>query len=223
MEEIWKEYPEFKDIISVSNLGRVKTEDRIVKQGKGFSLKKGQLLSQSIDSSGYSSISFSFSGKTITRRVHRILMLSFEQISGCEGLEVNHKDGNKQNNTLLNLEWMTKQENMQHAIENGLIPTSKDYFVQSGRKISYKGNSNCKHCNKIFKKKEYKQIYCSPTCAHLSVIRTTIPEQHELYNMLSKEKSFTKVAAKYGVTYTAVKKWCDKYNMPRLISHYKSL
>lgn len=58
--------------------------------------------------------------------VHRLVMSAFH---GDSNLEVNHIDGNKDNNCIKNLEYVTKQENMNHAVASGLIPrkvTDKD-------------------------------------------------------------------------------------------------
>ena len=47
-------------------------------------------------------------------------MMTFAYFPGCENYEVNHIDGNKKNNTIMNLEWCTSSENTIHAINNGL-------------------------------------------------------------------------------------------------------
>lgn len=52
--------------------------------------------------------------------VHRLVMEAFAPVEGMEKLQVNHIDGNKQNNALSNLEWATRESNMQHAMNNGL-------------------------------------------------------------------------------------------------------
>jgi len=59
-----------------------------------------------------------------TIKMHRLVMLVFDYIPGCEFLEVNHKDCVKDNNRLDNLEWVTRSINIQHAINNGLRPVS---------------------------------------------------------------------------------------------------
>lgn len=59
-----------------------------------------------------------FDGKT--RTVHRVIAEAF--LPSDEGKEfVNHKDGNKRNNNISNLEWCTREENIQHAYRTGLI------------------------------------------------------------------------------------------------------
>lgn len=54
--------------------------------------------------------------------VHRLVMLAFEPIDNADGMEVNHKDLNRRNNFLWNLEWLTKPDNMAHAAANNVMP-----------------------------------------------------------------------------------------------------
>jgi hypothetical protein len=70
-----------------------------------------------------------------TRAVHRLVAIAFIPME--EGkIFVNHKDGNKQNNRVDNLEWCTRSENMQHAYEHGLKSPSAG--AKNGRnKLSY--------------------------------------------------------------------------------------
>lgn len=56
-------------------------------------------------------------GKRNTHRVHRLVLLTFV---GASPLEVNHRDGCKQNNELTNLEYCTRSDNMRHAVRTGL-------------------------------------------------------------------------------------------------------
>lgn len=52
---------------------------------------------------------------------HRLVLKTFNPIENMDNLEVNHIDGNKLNNLVSNLEWVTRKENMIHAKENGLL------------------------------------------------------------------------------------------------------
>ena len=61
-----------------------------------------------------------------SRKLHRMVMMAFAYFPGCENYQVNHIDGNKQNNNIANLEWVTNYENKMHAIETGLQTTIFD-------------------------------------------------------------------------------------------------
>lgn len=67
------------------------------------------------------------SGKYFCRRVHRLVAACFLGIPNPDHI-VNHKDGNKLNNTVSNLEYLTRSENIKHAIRTGLIDFSTRKF-----------------------------------------------------------------------------------------------
>lgn len=78
-------------------------------------LKSGYLKKRSTSTDGYFFVAlFNEQGRQ-DFYIHRLLMLTFNPVENSDQLEVNHKDGNKQNNDLSNLEWMTHTENMAHA------------------------------------------------------------------------------------------------------------
>ena len=64
-------------------------------------------------------------GSRVHIMIHKLIMKVFNYIPGCENLEVNHIDGNKHNNALWNLEWVTHQENMDHAKLNNLVKSGE--------------------------------------------------------------------------------------------------
>lgn len=73
-----------------------------------------------MDKDGYAVCSFWCDGKTKRYRVHRVMMMAFYPIENPEDFVVNHKDGNKGNNNLDNLEWTTISGNLIHAFRLGL-------------------------------------------------------------------------------------------------------
>ena len=79
----------------------------------------GKMLHLQKRKSGYIKVGLWKEGKEYTRDVHRLVAKAF--IPGDHTLNINHIDGNKANNSVDNLEWCTPQENVQHAIKNGLL------------------------------------------------------------------------------------------------------
>lgn len=70
--------------------------------------------------SGYIQYVLCINGKQITMLGHRLILSTFQPIENESQMTVNHKDGDKTNNKLSNLEWMTIQENILHAWRTGL-------------------------------------------------------------------------------------------------------
>lgn len=78
--------------------------------------KKGRPLRYSVSPRGYAIINFTIQGKRIGFGVHTLVAQQFLGAHPVEKNQVNHIDGNKLNNHVMNLEWTTPRENMQHAI-----------------------------------------------------------------------------------------------------------
>lgn len=88
-------------------------------EGKVFSLKSNRFLKSFSDTSGYQYVECYKDGKKHRFAVHRLVAMAF--IPNPENKkEVNHKDGNKLNNHVDNLEWVTSSENCTHAERSGL-------------------------------------------------------------------------------------------------------
>lgn len=118
--EIWKDVDGYEGIYQVSNKGRIKSLDRcfIRKDGKPIRLK-GQILRGHHDTKGYIQIELKCRGKRDLRALHRLVALAFIP-NPYNKPQLNHKDGNKENNCTENLEWCTCQENIRHAWDNDL-------------------------------------------------------------------------------------------------------
>ena len=112
-EEIWKAVADSNGQYYVSSWGRVKS----FKHGKERILKHWIVK-------GYVFVQLSKNQKQKSMSIHRLVAESF--IANPLNKEtVNHKDGNKTNNFLDNLEWMTHKENTQHAWRNGLCENAR--------------------------------------------------------------------------------------------------
>lgn len=112
--ETWKEIKEYPDYM-VSNFGRVKSLDMKVWNGKTYHTKEGKILSPGLSCQNYYTVSLR--GKT--KKVSRLVAKSFIK-NPYNFKYVNHKDGDKTNDKVDNLEWCTPSYNEQHAYKNGL-------------------------------------------------------------------------------------------------------
>lgn len=96
----------------------------ITDNGQVWSERTHKYLKQHKDKDGYMKVRLCCNdlepGKTHTFSVHRLMMENFYPVDNMENLQVNHIDGDKTNNSLLNLEWVTCEENIHHAMNNGL-------------------------------------------------------------------------------------------------------
>lgn len=117
MEE-WKYIPGYENIYQVSNLGNVRSVDRIVYKNQVSCFRSGRIKKQSRDKDGYLVVNLSKDGKQKKAKVHRLVAEMFVDGKAC-GSEVNHKDFNRENNSASNLEWVTHLENVTHSIHAG--------------------------------------------------------------------------------------------------------
>jgi hypothetical protein len=129
MIEEWKTIPGTSDLYQASTLGRIRSLDRIIVQLNrwgyvGELKKKGRVLKPWRDCNGYEVVYVCESDRREAVNVHRLVAMTYLEGSGS-GLDVNHKDGCKTNNSPENLEWCTRKENMAHAIAMGLVARSK--------------------------------------------------------------------------------------------------
>lgn len=126
MKEVWKDIPGFEGLYQASNLGRVRSLDRNVFQlNRGtypcVRFLKGKILKPLDNGNGYLYVHLGKGKKAI----HRLVLNTFSPNKKSNKLHVNHKDFNKYNNTLSNLEWVTCHQNNQHLLKNKKVNFSK--------------------------------------------------------------------------------------------------
>lgn len=97
----------------------------IHEDGKVVNIRTGRVLKFSKNQKGYVQIQLSENGKAKTITLHRLVYINFMR-DVPPGLEINHIDGNKENNHISNLELVTKKENMMKAVQNGQIKTGAE-------------------------------------------------------------------------------------------------
>ena len=101
MKEIWKDIKEYENLYQVSNFGQVRSLDHYASNGVKNILYKGRILKPFLDGRhNYLSVCLSKNNIKKKYQVHRLVAKTFLE---NEKREVNHKDGNKQNNCVDNL------------------------------------------------------------------------------------------------------------------------
>lgn len=118
MKEIWKPIKNYENYYMISNKGRIKTVSRYIVYRKGTSAVwvKGKILNPSVNHNGYKHLKL-FDKKDFA--IHRLVANAF--IDNPDNLPtIDHLDGNKLNNKVTNLEWVSYKENNQRAYDLGL-------------------------------------------------------------------------------------------------------
>lgn len=113
-KEIWKDIKGYESLYQVSSYGRVK------------SLITNKIRKEDTNNWGYKKVTLHKDGKSKSFFIHRLVATHFIK-NPNKYSEVNHKDGDKSNNHISNLEWCTRSHNMKHAIENELITPPTNY------------------------------------------------------------------------------------------------
>jgi hypothetical protein len=146
--EVWKDISGFEGLYQVSNLGRVKSCERIVKQRYGTRRVNDKILSLGHDKDGYFMAILCKLGTKKTVKVHRLVADAFLEKLEYKNI-VNHIDSNKSNNFFLNLEWTSSLENNCHKSLNSKTTSNYVgvYFYPRENKYRSKISINGKYIN----------------------------------------------------------------------------
>lgn len=110
MAVTWKPVPAYEGIYEASDTGKV----RRVVGGRGT--QAGRVLRPRVQQgTGYMAVNLTVGGQSETRLVHRIIAFAFLGAPPTPEHEVNHRNGNRRDNRLQNLEWVTRGDNHRHA------------------------------------------------------------------------------------------------------------
>lgn len=122
--ETWKDIEGTGGIYEVSNTGKIRSNNYL-----GHGSQKELMLAK--DKKGYLRVRIYIGGLRKTIKVHRAVAIAF--IPNPENKpEVNHKDGDKANNCVDNLEWATSSENVKHAYKSGLKENTREWCRRMG-------------------------------------------------------------------------------------------
>lgn len=112
MREIWADIENYEGLYQASNFGNIKSLPN-------KNHKDEKILNPTINSSGYLKVELYKNRKAKDFYVHRLVASTFLPNPDNKP-QINHRDGNKSNNSISNLEWVTASENQKHSIEHGL-------------------------------------------------------------------------------------------------------
>lgn len=136
--ERWKSVKEYEQYYEVSNLGRVKSKDMLVWNGNSYYLKKGRILKPGLGGTGYYTVAL----KGKTHKVSVLVANAFlDKISDTDF--VNHIDGDKTNNNISNLEFVSPSQNNRHAYVSGL------HSSKSCQKLTYEQKCEISFLHKL--------------------------------------------------------------------------
>jgi hypothetical protein len=90
----------------------------VTEDGRVWSSHTNRYLKPTYNHKGYAYVKLG-RGKSTTKSVHSLVLLAYVGVRP-EGMQINHKDGDKTNNALINLEYCTPSENIKHALRTGL-------------------------------------------------------------------------------------------------------
>ena len=174
-DEIWLPVKDYEDTYEVSNKGNIRSiQRRILHSALGYNQRAELLHNFRSDDTRYVCFGLWRNGKCKQKGLHRIVAEAF--IPNPENKPfVNHKDGNKRNNCVSNLEWVTAAENNDHAVRTGLNP-----------RTGFGTPIMCKETGQVF-----------------SSISQTVRESHCSYDSI-KRSLLQNVATRSGYTFVKI-------------------
>jgi len=157
--EVWKDIPEYEGLYQASNLGNIKSLDRINSRGQKL---KGKVLKASICSPIYLGVCLYKDNKKKTITVHKLVAYAFLNHKPCGyKLVVNHIDVNPKNNKLYNLELITQRKNANKKHIKSSSNYVGVYWEKNAKKwrSSITINGKLKHLGYFTDEKEAAQVY----------------------------------------------------------------
>lgn len=207
MEE-WRPVKGWESSYEVSNMGNVRSLDRVVIDKNGVRRSVyGRMFTKSKHTNGYYFVNLCRENSTLMRDVHRLVAEAFLQHDDYKNV-VHHKDHNRTNNCVENLQWVTNYENM---VESAIYHSSTHDYKDSHNLL---GTHKCLDCGKLVR---YKSVRCKP-CAAKYIQRNY--KSHKLTSdevkdaLITNRGNFTQAAKAFGMSDNALRKWCKKYGLP---------
>jgi len=159
MKEVFKNIPEYEEYYQASNLGRIR-RIKYYDDGNKGERKLPYYIVQREDKDGYLRVALCKNNKIKYYYVHRLVALTFIDNPFNKPV-VNHKDGNKKNNCVSNLEWNTIQENNLHALNMGLRVMKNNKLSKPIYQYDLEGNLIAEYKSSCDAARKNKNMYSS--------------------------------------------------------------
>lgn len=192
----------------------------VTKDGAVYSLNSKKFLNLQYNDNGYVVVTLRKDGKTKTMRVHRLVASMYLKDTYFDGAHVNHKDGVKTNNSVGNLEWVSRSDNMRHAYDNNLVISKQrklsDETIHLICQALEQGSRVVDVANMFNLDRDYlDRIYRGTIFKHISYEYdfSKVPKQSKLSvekviaicSLLSAGETMTEVSSKLDVNLSTVK------------------
>ena len=157
--EEWIDIVGYDGLYNVSNFGRVKSVERLVRNGKSERLVKERMLSQANTKDGRNSVMLSVNNKAKSFPINQLVYFSFHRNSfykkGFD--EITHIDKNPKNNMLSNLNLVSSKDSKAISIKHGKLNFKRMNEYNEKRKIEYQKLTHitCNYCNKKLSKENF--------------------------------------------------------------------
>lgn len=143
--ENWKDIPGYEGIYQASTFGNIRTAEGKTTSNRRYKVRswKSRVLKGRGDN--YTTgkrVSLWKDGKAKDWLVARLVAMTFLG-TPPEGFTVNHKDGNRLNNAVDNLEWLSLADNIRHGFSTGLYPTKSVTLSRNGIHITFDSMAKC--------------------------------------------------------------------------------
>ena len=135
MKEIWKDIKGYEGLYQVSNLGRVKSLKREIKNQYNKYIIKEKIITSFDNGKGYLRLYLYKNGISKNYYIHRLVAEAFIP-NPNNYMEINHKSGIKTENFVNNLEWCNRKQNMEHAYKNKLKINKKG--IENNKSVKIK-------------------------------------------------------------------------------------
>lgn len=170
MLQVWKDVLGYEGIYQVSHIGNVRSLDRLAKPGKGNGFREGRILRPGTNSDGYLIVCLYRKGVQWTYRIHQLVAIAFLKHVPCGSkIVVDHKDNDRINNALDNLQLISHRENCSKDLKGG---TSKYVGVSWAKNVNkwlaqIKINGGCNRLGLFTEEIEASNAYQAALAEHL--------------------------------------------------------